>query len=554
MDLGLSFSSGGNVTETRQLDQLSVMVKEEDIKEEEYGHMISCPDEDEKPFAELHCKTETDVTESNVTCNETQQTTAEIEVKIEDDEQELDYLLGKKFEWDNLWSVGNKDLGHSFSSGCNVTDTRQLDQLSVMVKEDIKEEEYGHMISCQDEDEKPFAELHCKTETDGVESNVSYTETQQTTAEVKIEDDDEQEHDYLLESVSEYPDAAQQKIHGQSDELNLQLKGRLHNCTVCKRSFTALTELEKHQQKHSVSVNEQQNTDGKIRHKCIECGKSYSSFWCLKTHMLIHTGEKPHKCNQCEKAFSQSASLKSHMRIHTGEKPYKCVHCGKAFSSSSNLRSHMISHTGEKPHKCDQCGKPFSQRSALKFHMLIHTGEKPHLCAQCGKAFSLISHLKRHILIHTGEKAHKCNQCGKAFSQIADLKSHMRIHTGEKPYKCVHCGKAFSSSSTLKTHMLIHTGEKPHLCVQCGKAFSLIAPLKRHILTHTGEKAHKCSQCGKAFAVFASLKSHMRIHTGEKPYKCVHCGKAFSQSLSLKNHMIYTGEKPYKCIQSRKAC
>ncbi|KAG5277787.1 hypothetical protein AALO_G00091380 [Alosa alosa] len=200
MDLGLSYSSGCNVTETRQLDQLSVMVKEEDIKEEECGHMISCPDEDEKPFADPHCKAETDVTESNVSYTETQQTTAEIEVKKED-EQEHNYLLGKKFGWDNLWSVGNMDLGHSFSSGCNVTETWQLDQLSVMVKEeDIKEEEYDHMISCQDEDEKPFAELHCKTETDGTESNVSYTETQQTTAEVKIGDDDEQEHDYLVES------------------------------------------------------------------------------------------------------------------------------------------------------------------------------------------------------------------------------------------------------------------------------------------------------------------------------------------------------------------
>ncbi|KAG5277807.1 hypothetical protein AALO_G00091610 [Alosa alosa] len=146
------------------------------------------------------------------------------------------------------------DLGLSLSSGCNVTETRQVDPPSVMVKEeDIKEEEYGHMISCPDEDEKPFVELHCKTETDVTESNV-YNETKQTTAEIEVKiEDDEQEHDYLLQSVSEYdPDTTQQKIHGQNDELNLQLKRRLHYCTVCRRSFTTLRELKKHQQTHSV--------------------------------------------------------------------------------------------------------------------------------------------------------------------------------------------------------------------------------------------------------------------------------------------------------------
>ncbi|KAG5277811.1 hypothetical protein AALO_G00091650, partial [Alosa alosa] len=77
MDLPLTFSS----TDTTSVGP---RVKEEDIKEEEYGHMISCPDEDEKPFAELHCKTETDVTESNVTNTETQQTAEEVKVKEEE--------------------------------------------------------------------------------------------------------------------------------------------------------------------------------------------------------------------------------------------------------------------------------------------------------------------------------------------------------------------------------------------------------------------------------------------------------------------------------------
>ncbi|XP_048103707.1 gelsolin-related protein of 125 kDa-like isoform X2 [Alosa alosa] len=227
MDVGLPFRS--SCAETHQVD-LNVIVKEEDIKDdvkqEESGHLIACPDAEEKS-----------------TYSATLQTT----VKKEEEEEEV----------------------------------RQLGPLSVMVKEeDIKEEEYGHMISCPDEEEKPFAELHCesqtdcKTETDVTESPRStYNEMTTVTIEVKKEEQVEEEEHEQLESASQYPHETQQKIHGQNDELNLQLKGSLYHCPLCRKSFTVVTELEKCLQTHSVSVNEQQNTGGKNIHisgHCVE--------------------------------------------------------------------------------------------------------------------------------------------------------------------------------------------------------------------------------------------------------------------------------------------
>ncbi|XP_062402713.1 uncharacterized protein LOC134093571 [Sardina pilchardus] len=121
---------------------------------EEHGYMISFQDDDEL-FAELYCRTETDVTEPNVTYSETRQTTAENDVEKEE------------------------------FGPC------------VMVKvEDIKEEEYDHMIPCPDEEEKPFAELHCRTETDVTESNDTCSETQ-----TNLEKNEKKEEDvtyYLL--------------------------------------------------------------------------------------------------------------------------------------------------------------------------------------------------------------------------------------------------------------------------------------------------------------------------------------------------------------------
>lgn len=135
-------------------------------------------------------------------------------------------------------------------------------------------------------------------------------------------------------------------------------------CKYCAMQFASLRDMQLHVLSH---------THGKTLHSCTVCGRSYTTPSKLQRHVRVHSGERPYMCNLCGRRFTRSDHVKQHMKVHQPHRQKNmCRICGVRFARSSLLGNHLRRHSIHMVHVCRRCGEGFQESEELALHRKLH--------------------------------------------------------------------------------------------------------------------------------------------------------------------------------------
>ncbi|XP_036603965.1 ras-responsive element-binding protein 1 isoform X2 [Trichosurus vulpecula] len=284
-----------------------------------------------------------------------------------------------------------------------------------------------------------------------------------------------------------------------------------YTCPLCEKICTTQHQLTMHIRQH--------NTDtGGTDHSCSICGKSLSSASSLDRHMLVHSGERPYKCSVCGQSFTTNGNMHRHMKIHekdpnsttttTPPSPLKRrrMTSKRKLSQEADSEKEELtpakkvvedSLSGDAEKKTDEvfhcpvCFKEFVCKYGLETHMETHPDNSLR-CDICCITFRTHRGLLRHnAVIH---KQFPRDPTGKPFIQ-----NNPSIPAGfhDLGFTDFSCRKFPRISQVWCETNLRRCISEFHrfICETCNKAFPMLNALKLHTQTHVvgdqGSEKHR---------------------------------------------------------------
>nr|CAH7724011.1 unnamed protein product [Callosobruchus chinensis] len=354
-----------------------------------------------------------------------------------------------------------------------------------------------------------------------------------------------------------------------------------HRCQFCMKVFESKEMLKTHiSGSHSSGI------------VCYKCGKKFSSFVALTTHLNTHKevedacdsdkhftvheesdiDETTHRCQFCMKVLESKEMLKTHIsRSHSSG--IVCYKCGKELSSLVALTKHLNTHKevedvcdsdkhftvheesdiDETTHRCQFCMKVFESKEMLKTH-ISRSHSSGIVCYICGKVLSSLVALTKHLDIHKEvEDAYdSVDRLAVQKGSDKDEKTHIsRSHSSR--LVCEKCGMVLSSLVAVEKHSNLHKElenkrkNEQYNCPLCTKIFKSERALFAHY--ERNHDACVCDVCGKLYSSAQSLKNHQStVHEEAKSFACTICEKRCKRRSDLRIHMrTHTGERPHNC-------
>ncbi|KAM4027913.1 ras-responsive element-binding protein 1 isoform 2-T3 [Anomaloglossus baeobatrachus] len=300
-----------------------------------------------------------------------------------------------------------------------------------------------------------------------------------------------------------------------------------YTCPLCEKMCNSQHQLTMHIRQH--------NTDtGGTDHSCSICGKSLSSASSLDRHMLVHSGERPYRCSMCGQSFTTNGNMHRHMKIHEKDPNSAATTSPPSPQKRRRLTSKRKPSPEEEIEKeetspakkamvveeiqqveqvkkaedvlpCPLCFKEFTCKSSLDTHMESHP-EASLKCDICCISFRTHRGLLRHnAVIH---KLLPRDQSGKPFIQNNPSIPAGFNDLGFTDFSCQKfpiISQVWCETNLRRCISELHS----FVCEICNKAFPMPLALKLHLETHTEGQVNNLHNTAKSAAEEQEKKAFM---------------------------------------------